>query len=531
MRCEGMLHYLTIGLIPPLLIASAFLLPIFTLFVKRKLFYDLYTLSFTGVAAILSIYNYYVVAYVIKQPVVYKFGGWPPPVGIVYEVDLLSAYFATMVSVITFLIVMYSVWYMSGKEGYEWYYTLLLGLEAGMIGCIYTGDAFNLFVMLEVLSVAAYGLVVFHRSSHEAVEAGMKYSLIGAAATTIYFVALVFIYGSFGTLNMADIAFKARGGGYFPFSGTIVGNIHLATAIALALSMWAFTFKAAIVPNHFWLPDAHPAAPTPISAALSGLVVKVGIYAIIRFLYTLFGMDSLHPIANCTIIIMRLLMVLGAVSALVASALMIVQKDIKRLIAYSTIMHIGLITMGISVGTSLGIEAALYHTLNHAIGKALLFLSAGVVINVAASRDIDVISGVGRYLPVTTFTMIVAILSLEGLPPFAGFFSKLLLYQAFIESGLTVLAIVLIISSAFALLAYIKLLYGVYFKLPTKELGKVREEPLYLTPLLILTALLVVFGITAPSFVSYILTPISQEVLDPSNYIKVAYELAKMVSR
>lgn len=524
-----MLDYITIGLTPPLMIAMAFVLPIFTLFIKRKGFYDAYALIVTTIALILTAYNCYLVLYVVRQPVVYPFGGWPPPVGIVYEVDSLSAYFGLFTAAIMLTIAIYSVWYLKGVSGYEWYYTMLLGLEAGMIGCIYTGDAFNLFVMLEVLSVAAYGLVVFYRTSHEAVEAGMKYSLIGAVATTVYFIALVFIYGSFGTLNMADIAYKSRGGGTFPFSGMVVGNIHLASAIALALSMWAFTFKSAVVPNHFWLPDAHPAAPTPVSAALSGLVVKVGVYAIIRFLYTIYGLDSVQPISNVVSTIMKLLIVLGALSALIASALMIVQNDIKRLIAYSTIMHVGFIVVSLSLGTKLGIDAALYHTINHAIGKALLFMSAGVLIKAAGSRNIDEMSGVGRYLRLTTLTLTLAILSLEGLPPLAGFFSKLLLYEAFIDSGLPLLAIVLIISSAFALLAYIKLLYGVYFKLPTKELTGVKESWICLTSLSVLAASLLVLGICAPLFVESVLTPISNELFNPLKYVSAANNLIKVL--
>ncbi|MEM1812999.1 MAG: proton-conducting transporter membrane subunit [Sulfolobales archaeon] len=521
--------YITIGLTPPLMIAAAFTLPIFTLFVRRKAFYDMYALVVTTIALVLTAYNYYVILYVVKRPLVYPFGGWPPPVGIVYEVDALSAYFGVFIAAVMLMITIYSVWYLKGVSGYEWYYTLLLGLEAGMIGCVYTGDAFNLFVMLEVLSVSAYGLVVFYRMSHEAVEAGMKYSLIGAVATTVYFIALVFIYGSFGTLNMADIAYKSRGGGEFPYSGMVVGNIHLASAIALALSMWAFTFKSAVVPNHFWLPDAHPAAPTPVSAALSGLVVKVGVYSIIRFIYTIYGLDSLQPIANVVSIIMKLLVVLGMLSAIIASALMVVQSDIKRLIAYSTIMHVGFIVTSLSLGTKLGIEAALYHTVNHAIGKALLFLSAGVLIKVAGSRNIDEMSGIGRYLPLTSFTLIVAILSLEGLPPLAGFFSKLLLYEAFIDSGLALLAVVLIVSSAFALLAYIKLLYGVYFKLPMKEFGNVKEGWTYLTPLIILAALLVVLGVSAPLVVREVLTPISNELFEPLKYVNAAREVIKVL--
>ncbi|MEM4907045.1 MAG: proton-conducting transporter membrane subunit, partial [Sulfolobales archaeon] len=315
----------------------------------------------------------------------------------------------------------------------------------------------------------------------------------------------------------------------FPYSGMVVGNIHLASAIALALSMWAFTFKSAVVPNHFWLPDAHPAAPTPVSAALSGLVVKVGVYSIIRFIYTIYGLDSLQPIANVVSIIMKLLVVLGMLSAIIASALMVVQSDIKRLIAYSTIMHIGFIVTSLSLGTKLGIEAALYHTVNHAIGKALLFLSAGVLIKVAGSRNIDEMSGIGRYLPLTSFTLIVAILSLEGLPPLAGFFSKLLLYEAFIDSGLALLAVVLIVSSAFALLAYIKLLYGVYFKLPMKEFGNVKEGWTYLTPLIILAALLVVLGVSAPLVVREVLTPISNELFEPLKYVNAAREVIKVL--
>ncbi len=524
-----MFDHITVGSTPPLIMAMAFTLPIFILVIKRKAFYDAYALIATAVALALTSYNFYTVVYVAKRPLVYPFGGWPPPLGIVYEVDALSAYFGVFISAVMFMICIYSVWYLRGSSGYEWYYTMLLGLEAGMIGSVYTGDVFNLFVMLEVLSVSAYGLVVFYRTSHEAVEAGMKYSLIGALATTVYFIALVFIYGSFGTLNMADIAYKSRIGGEFPYSGVVVGNVHLASAIALALSMWTFTFKSAVVPNHFWLPDAHPAAPTPVSAALSGLVVKVGVYSIIRFLYTIYGLDSMQPIANVVGMIMKLLIILGALSALIASALMVVQSDIKRLIAYSTIMHVGLIVISLSIGTELGVEAALYHTVNHAIGKALLFLSAGVLIKVAGTRNIDEMSGVGRYLPLTSFTLTLAVLSLEGLPPLAGFFSKLLLYEAFIDSGLALLAVVLVVSSAFALLAYIKLLYGVYFKLPAKELTTAKENRVYLSSLFVLSALLVVLGILAPLFVNEVLTPVTRELFNPTKYVSAAGEVIKVL--
>ena len=478
---EALHVYQSVGVLVPLLGGAAFALPLFTLVIKRKVFYDAYIAFFSLVALVLASYNYVLVR-AEGKPLLYAFGGWPPPLGISYEVDEFSAVLGVLTASVMFLIVAYSLWYTRFMRGYEWYYTLLLGLETGLLGCLYTGDVFNLFVMLEVLSISAYALVAFYRSRPQAVEAAMKYGIIGATATTIYFIALVFIYGALGTLNMADIALKSRlitagVGPTSPFSNGLFGNAFIAASLAIALSLWAFTYKAALFPNHFWLPDAHPEAPTPVSAALSGLVVNVGVYAVIRFLYTLFGPKTF--LISFRDAVMWALLVLGIASGLVGALLMAVQSDVKRLLAYSTVSHIGLIFMGLSIGTSsvsedvatLGLTAALYHTVNHSVGKALLFMGVGVFINLLGTRDLDKLSGSGKLSPLVMGAVIVGFLQLMGAPPLGGFFSKLLLYQSLIEAGLIVPAVLVIVISAVSVLGYLKVIYGLWAK-PLKEAPK-----------------------------------------------------------
>jgi len=453
------------GIAPLLTVGAAFVVPLLSLFIRSKRFYDLYALAvlafdvFASSAILFSIAS-------TGNIVVYPFGGWTPPVGIAYEIDLFNAFLGFITAAIAFVIALYASWYTDSVRGYEWFYTLFLGLVGGMLGCIYTGDAFNLFVMIEVLSISAYALVAFYRSKAEAVEAAMKYGIIGAAATTMYFLALIVIYASYGTLNMAEISIRAaEPEAHLPFSD-VFGSIALATGIALALSLWPFTYKSALMPNHFWLPDAHPEAPTPVSAALSGLVVNVGIYASARFLYTLFGGDSVPDILRVRDVVMYALIILGALSAIVAALMMALQRDVKRLLAYSTVSHVGLMYMALGLGVSttsrdaavLALVALQLHILNHALGKAMLFLSTGVLIKAAGSRDLDRLAGLGRIYRVAGLATLVGALQLLGVPPFSGFFSKLYMYQAFLDAGLPILAAVVVISSAISVMGYGKLI-------------------------------------------------------------------------
>jgi multicomponent Na+:H+ antiporter subunit D len=523
-----------LGLTTTVLIISCFALPLFSLGVKKKRkainAYAVVVSLFAGSTSAITFYN---VFFTLKEPLVYKFGGWVPPIGIIYEVDKLNALLGLVTGVIMFLIILYSAMYMKGKR-IEWYYTLLLGLETGLLGVLYTGDAFNLFVMVEVTSISLYGLIAFYRTDGEAVDSALKYALLGAVSTTFYFIALIFFYGSFGTLNMADLAAKASLMS-FPFSGNPYGNIFLGTAIALALTLWAFTFKAALFPNHFWLPDAHSAAPAPVSAALSGLVVSNGAYVVIRYLYTIFGnaavssspMSLFSPNALTAFpvdffgSIKLALLVLGSASAIIASLLMVLQKNVKRVIAYSTIFHMGLVFMGIGLGTDLALQAAIFHLINHAIAKSLLFISMGILTAYAGSKSIDKLNGIGRYAPITFSTFLIGVLAIEGLPPFNGFFSKFMLYTAFFEAGLAPLAAVIIVSTGIAMMAWTKVLFSAWLKKPDKPFENVKESKVVIVPI-ILAVLCLALGLLAPLINTHILNPTVSSLRDVNGYIQSA---------
>ncbi len=495
------LAYDLTGLTVPILGLFAFTLPLLSKVLGKRIFPAVYALIAIAFSAVSSTIIFLRV-YETGQPIVYGFGGWPPPIGISYEVDGFNALLGMFTAWIMFAIGLYSIWYNRHFDEPEWYYILLIGLLAGMLGCIYTGDVFNLFVMLEVLGISAYALVAYHKNKAEALEAAMKYAIIGATATTLYFIGLVLIYGVYGTLNMAHLALVAHSGMFT--NEAVQASVGVATLLAVSLALWVFTYKSALFPNHFWLPDAHPEAPTPVSAALSGLVVNVGVYATARFLYTIFGSDSILGLYYRDTI-MLILLILGFLGGLIGALMMLVQKDLKRLLAYSTVSHIGLMYMALAATfasnsitvTSLAIAAVTLHIITHGIGKSLLFMASGVFIDAAGTRNMDEMQGVGRKYPLVSIAFIIGFLSLTGLIPFAGFFSKLLIYEAFLAGGLIIPAVMIIVISAISFLGYMKAIYSVVFAVPRKEYGGFKEGWVkYL--LIVLAGALIVIGLLYP---------------------------------
>ena len=504
-----------VALTPIIPIVFAFALPMLSIVFKgnRKVV-EGYALVGTGLTLLTSVLLFLKV-YSSSAPLVYSFGGWRAPVGIIYEVDRLGALMAIVTTFLMFLITIYSYRYI--EEGLEWYYTLYLGLEAGLLGVFLTGDAFNLFVMIEVTSIAAYALVMFYRNRWRALSAGLRYAFIGAVGTTIYFIALAIIYYAFGTLNMANMSALLHGM-TFQVVGSPYASLVKASAVALALAVWAFLIKAAIVPNHFWLPDAHPAAPTPVSAVLSGLVVNAGVYAVMRFIFTIYRGTVPGVIHALSVV----LMVVGAASALLGAILMVVQRDVKRLIAYSTIMHMGYIVMAIGVGSQLALEAAIFHTVNHAIAKALLFLSVGIFIRMAGSRDIARLSGLGRKASVAMIPLAISALSLVGIPPFNVFFSKLLLFDALSQRSY-VLALVLVVSSVIALTSYMRVLYEVWLGEGGEGSENGRKAGASMTAVCVFLAIIcIALGIAAPYVVAHYIHPAASQAVNYTAYVKAA---------
>ena len=519
-----------IGIVPIIPLGFAFFLPLLGYFVKSRRVIELYALTASILTAYAS-WKLFIMAYSSEEPLVYFVGNWPAPIGITLEVDRLSALIVLTASILFLLAMVYSIGYMEREKGIHYYYTALLGLETGIIGALMTGDAFNIFVMFEVIGAASYSLVGFIRRDGKAVEAAFKYGIIGALATSLYFLAMGFVYASFGTLNLADLSAKFHG---IPFPVTMktLGDPTLALTIFFALTISMVVVKSANFPGHFWLPDAHPAAPSPVSALLSGLVVAVPIYVLARYLYTVFP-----PEGEIRGVISAVLLILGASSAFLGSTMMLVQRDIKRLVAYSTIMHTGYMFMGLGVLSFTGLMAVTYHIVNHALAKALLFLAAGSFIHASGTKDFEKMAGIGKSMPFTTFAFVVATLSLVGVPPLNAFFSKMLIYDALVERSFA-LGLVVIITSAVAAWAYFRALVYLWRGKPSeghhghehsnKELHG-HENPYMALVMVVMAVAVIGIGILSPMLIDRLAIPAATQAMDYRSYIDAVRRLAERI--
>lgn len=359
--------------------------------------------------------------------IIYHMGGWPTPNGIDLRVDGLTTLMLLTINGLALIVGIYSVAYLQRFTARHRYYSLLLFMVAGMNGVVLTADLFNLYIFMEIATIASYALVAFG-GEDEDFEASFKYAVFGGISSSLILFGIGLVYGITGTLNMSHLASR------FSESG--------ATAplqFALALFLCGFGVKAALVPFHAWLPDAYPAAPAPISALLSGTVSKVlGVYVLARLLFNVFG------ITDDLLLLMRWM---GGITMVVGGLMALGQWDIKRLFAYSSIGQVGLIVLALGFGTTWGVVGALFHFVNHAVFKPLLFLNSGQVEVAAGTRDLREMHGLGRKLPITAATSVVGSLSVAGIPPFNGFWSKLIIVVAAIQADHTAWAIVAVFMS------------------------------------------------------------------------------------
>ncbi len=394
----------------------------------------------------------------IGDRALYHMGAWPTPIGIDLRLDPLASLMLIAVNLVGFAAGVYSADYMRRYTDKHRYYSLFLLLVAGMNGVILAGDLFNLYVLMEVAAVASYALVAFG-CGHEELEASFKYSVLGALASTFILIAIALVYGVTGTLNMAHIANSVSASGLGP-----------PLVFAIALFLCGFGLKAALVPFHAWLPDAHPSAPAPVSAMLSGVLIKaIGIYVLARLIYNVFGADEG---------VLEVLRWLGVFSMVAGGLLATGQWDMKRLFAYSSISQVGYIVLGLGLGTPLGVVGALYHLVNHSLFKSLLFLNAGSVEFATGSRDLRRLGGLNRVIPVTGATSLVASMSIAGIPPFNGFWSKLIIIIACVEAGSFGFAAVAVVMSVVTLAYQLKVLRHAFFQAPPESATAQREPRL-----------------------------------------------------
>ena len=454
-------------LAPISLVVGAIILAFTSLWTREKRVYDGLAVMFTLVSLGLTLYTFMLV----QQPgsvVVYGSGGWPPPLGIVYVVDKFSAVMGVTAAAIMFLVVLYSIGYLgdNGKPR-ALYYVVMLLLGAAVEAIFYTGDLFNFFVMIELMAVTAYGLVAYRKDKGVAVEASIKYGIAACLAGIVLFVGVGFIYAYMGTLSMPDLAAKLNNIStpMSYFSGVQASSITPVILI-LSLILWPLLLESAVFPLHFWLPDAHSEALSPVSAVLSGLVVNAGLYGVARLLYSVFG--AVHSTMSSLGIVMTVLIIVGILGAFYSSIRMLVEKDVKRVIAFSTVLHMSYITIGIGLGTAAALTAVMYHFLAHAVSKTLAFLSIGILVAAAGSRRLDDLRGYARYYPGVVAATILAMLGLAGVPPLGTFPSKLLLIQASIGSGQIVAAGTIVVTSAIAAVAYFRIIDRLINKKPSR---------------------------------------------------------------
>jgi len=459
-----------------------------------------------------------------KTSITYAVGGWASeggfPVGIYLVLDGFSVLMLCIINLIGLIALFYSLSYITKYTAESNYFSLFCLIVAGMNGVVLSGDLFNLFVFLEVSVISSYALVAFGVGKTE-LEASFKYQVLGGLASMLILLAIGLIYWKTKTLNIADVRNVLDAGYSKPF--------YLFVQVLLIAG---FGLKAAIIPFHAWLPDAHSSAPSPISAMLSGVLIKaVGIYVLIRLFFNMFVFS--YEIA-------LVLTSLGAISMVVGSLLAIKQWDLKRLLAYSSISQIGYVVMAFGMGillllrgnneaaAVLAIGGAIYHMINHAVFKGLLFLNAGALEHRLDTRNLKEMGGLSKAMPVTSTTSFMASMSISGIPPFNGFFSKLIIVIAAINGRFYLLATLAIVVSIITLAYFLKFQRFAFFNKGTgKALDKIKEVPFAMSfSMVFLAVLCLALSLLAfPSVRDSILSPAIDVLMQSDLYFTSILEL------
>jgi multicomponent Na+:H+ antiporter subunit D len=349
-------------------------------------------------------------------PVVVRIGGWLPPVGIVLVADQLAALMLTISAAVTLCVLLYSIGQGQADLGERTpvsiFHPTYLVLTAGVTNAFLAGDLFNLFVGFEMLLTASYVLITLG-GTEVRIRTGSTYVVVSVLASMIFLSAVGLVYAATGTLNLAQLAGRLD---------TLPPDLRLALHLMLLL---AFGIKAAVFPLSAWLPDSYPTAPAPVTAVFAGLLTKVGVYAIIRTETLLFPDGQVDD----------LLMVVAGLTMLVGVLGAVAQSDLKRLLSFTLVSHIGYMIFGVALSTVAGLTGAIFYVVHHITVQTALFLVAGLVEQRAGSTDLRRLGGLARATPVIAVLFFVPAMNLAGIPPFPGFLGKLSLFQAGAATG------------------------------------------------------------------------------------------------
>jgi proton-translocating NADH-quinone oxidoreductase chain N len=401
------------------------------------------------------------------------------------RIDMLSMLMMSIFTGLGFAAVIYSIAYVEKTSRAPIYYTLILSLISGMFGIVCAGDLLTLFVFWELMSISSYALVCFFREKWASVEAGFKFLIMSAAGSATALFGISLIYGMTGTLSFEGIS-AALG------STTPTAWIYIAAAFIFI----GFGVKTAVVPLHTWLPDAYSAAPAPISAILSGIVIGPGIYAIAKVFFTAFLSIQAQwfPV----------LAVLSFITMLVGNITALMQTDLKRMLAYSSIGQVGYMLVGLAAGNAAGLSGTFLQFFNHALMKGAAFLCAGAIIYRLGSSDLSDMVGVGRKMKLTAIMLSISVFALIGLPPLNGFPGELSLFTSAVQANLTWLGIAIIANSAISAGYYLKIIYTLIQPISSEKVGQLKEAPLLmLLPICALAGLIIVFGVWPDPVVNF----------------------------
>jgi len=417
----------------------------------------------------------------------YAMGGWAPPWGIEYRIDIANALVALIVSgmaAVTLPYALQSVIREIPEKQHSLFYAAFMLCVTGLLGITQTGDIFNLFVFLEISSLSSYALISLGKK-RQALTAAYQYLIMGTIGATFFLIGVGLLYAMTGTLNMADLSQRLPA--LFE---------HRTIHTAFAFIMVGFALKLALFPLHLWLPNAYTYAPSVVTVFLAATATKVAVYVMLRIIFSVFDFSL---IANTPTDEMFLL--LCVVGILVTSFYAIYQKDSKRLLAYSSVAQIGYMMLGIAFGSMLSLTATLVHLFNHALMKGALFMAIGALVYRVSSSRIEDFSGLGKQMPWTFAAIVIGGLSLIGVPGTAGFISKWYLVLAAIEKQNWFVVAVILLGSLFALVYVWRLVEVMYYKRPsepgqpTAQGALVKEAPLMmLIPTWILVFANIYFG-------------------------------------
>jgi NADH-quinone oxidoreductase subunit M len=419
-----------------------------------------------------------------------EYVGWVPSLGIRFGflLDQVNVPIGLIMATVSLVVCLYSVEYtrpLTISRAVRIYYGCLLIFVASMIAVVLSDDLVQFYLFWEAMLIPSYFLITVWGMSDKRLEIGFKYFIFTHIGAIAMLLGILATYAYTNTLNLPKLI-------------TLMNLIpEPMTSVIFVLLILGFYVKMAIFPVHTWLPDAHSEAPTPISALLSGLMIKCGAYGIVRLITPMFKHIAWDPSTA--------LMVLAAVTMVYGGAMAIAQTDIKRFLAYSSISQMGYIAFGLASDSRLGITGSVLHIINHAIGKSLLFLISGIIIEKTGTRDISRMGGLAQRMPITTVTFLVGALSLSGIPPLSGFWSEWLIFAGGLSTGKVAITVFALISTVLTAGYYLWASWRIFFGPLREDLREATDPPWQQSlPLLLLAFIVITIGVYPEAFMNHI---------------------------